>query len=52
MNAVRVDGNASGPLFFNGAGAGALPTAGSVLSDLIAIARYDRPAIRAMTIPA
>ena len=42
VNAVRVDGNASGPLFFNGAGAGALPTAGSVLSDLIAIARYDR----------
>lgn len=40
VNAVRVDGNAAGPLFFNGAGAGALPTAGAVLADLMGIARY------------
>lgn len=42
-NAVSVDGNASGPLFFNGQGAGALPTAGAVLSDLVAVARGEEP---------
>lgn len=40
VNAVRVDGNAAGPLFFNGAGAGAMPTAGAVMADLMAIARH------------
>lgn len=42
-NAVRVEANASGPLFFHGKGAGALPTAGAVLADLMAIAREERP---------
>lgn len=42
-NAVRVDANASGPLFFHGKGAGALPTAGAVLADLMAVAREERP---------
>lgn len=38
-NAIHVDANAAGPLFFHGRGAGSLPTAGAVLADLIAIAR-------------
>jgi homoserine dehydrogenase len=42
-NAVRVEGNASGPLFFHGRGAGDLPTAGAVLADLMAVAREERP---------
>ena len=42
-NAVRVDANASGPLFFHGRGAGDLPTAGAVLADLLAVARDERP---------
>lgn len=42
-NALAVTGNASGPLFFHGKGAGALPTAGSVLADLVAVARGETP---------
>lgn len=42
-NALRVEGNASGPLFFHGKGAGALPTAGAVLADIMAVARHERP---------
>ncbi|MDR1855879.1 MAG: homoserine dehydrogenase [Desulfovibrio sp.] len=42
-NAVRLDANASGPMFFHGRGAGALPTAGAVLADILAIARGERP---------
>lgn len=42
-NAVRLEGAASGPLFLHGRGAGALPTASVVLSDLLSIAREDRP---------
>ena len=42
-NAVRVDANASGPLFFHGRGTGDLPTAGAVLGDLLAVARDERP---------
>lgn len=42
-NALRVEGNASGPLFFHGKGAGALPTAGAVLADLVAVARRELP---------
>ena len=42
-NAVRVDANAAGPLFFHGRGAGSLPTAGAVLADLMAVARDERP---------
>lgn len=42
-NALRVVANASGPLFFHGKGAGALPTAGAVLADLMAVAREERP---------
>lgn len=43
FNALRVLGNASGPLFFHGKGAGALPTAGAVLADIMAAAREERP---------
>lgn len=42
-NALRVMGNASGPLFFHGRGAGALPTAGAVLADILAVARGETP---------
>ncbi|MDR1776751.1 MAG: homoserine dehydrogenase [Desulfovibrio sp.] len=41
-NAVRLEANAAGSLFFHGRGAGALPTAGAVLSDLVAVARGER----------
>jgi homoserine dehydrogenase len=39
MNAVVVQGNMIGPTLYYGAGAGALPTASSVVADLIDIAR-------------
>lgn len=42
-NGVRVDTESSGPLFFHGRGAGALPTASVVLGDLLAVARGDTP---------
>lgn len=42
-NAIRVQANASGPLFFHGRGAGSLPTAGAVLADLVAVARNEQP---------
>lgn len=42
-NALRVDANAAGPLFFHGRGAGSMPTAGAVLADLMAVAREERP---------
>lgn len=42
-NAVRVEGNAVGPLFLHGKGAGSLPTASAVLADLMAIARGPCP---------
>jgi homoserine dehydrogenase len=38
LNAVYVRGEAVGPLFFSGAGAGALPTASSVVGDLADLA--------------
>ena len=41
MNAVWVDGDATGPTLYYGAGAGALPTASAVVADLVAIARGD-----------
>ena len=39
MNAVLVQGNAVGPTLYYGAGAGALPTASSVVADVIDVAR-------------
>ncbi len=42
-NAVRVEANAAGALFFHGRGAGDLPTAGAVLADVLAVARDERP---------
>ena len=41
MNAVWVEGDATGPTLYYGAGAGAMPTASAVVADLIAIARGD-----------
>ncbi len=42
-NAVRVEGNAVGSLFLHGRGAGDMPTASSVIGDLITIARNTTP---------
>jgi homoserine dehydrogenase len=42
MNAVAVQGDAVGPTLFYGAGAGELPTASAVVSDLVEIAREIR----------
>jgi homoserine dehydrogenase len=39
MNAVVIRGHASGDIFFSGAGAGMMPTASSVVGDIIEIAR-------------
>lgn len=50
-NAIRVEANASGPLFFHGKGAGSLPTAGAVLADLVAVARQERPNNTGFTAP-
>ena len=42
MNAVAVTGDAVGPTLFYGAGAGELPTASAVVSDLVELAREIR----------
>jgi homoserine dehydrogenase len=42
MNAIEVRGELSGPTLYYGAGAGALPTASAVLSDLMELARARR----------
>lgn len=42
MNAVVVRGNAVGPTLYYGAGAGEMPTASAVVSDLMEIAREIR----------
>ena len=42
MNAIEVHGELSGPTLYYGAGAGALPTASAVLSDLMELARARR----------
>jgi len=42
MNAVAVTGDAVGPTLFYGAGAGELPTASAVVSDLVELAREVR----------
>ncbi len=39
MNAILVKGDAVGPTLFYGAGAGALPTASSVIADLVDVVR-------------
>jgi homoserine dehydrogenase len=38
FNAIRVEGDAVGPLFFHGQGAGQMPTASAVVADMIDIA--------------
>lgn len=42
-NAVRVEGNAVGPAFFHGQGAGSLPTGSAVLADIMALSKTDTP---------
>lgn len=48
MNGVLVCGDATGDTLYYGAGAGALPTASSVVADLIDIARGRRPDLPSM----
>ena len=43
FNAVHIEANAAGSLFFHGRGAGDLPTASAVLADLLAVARNEYP---------
>lgn len=42
INAVLVSGHASGDILMTGAGAGMMPTASSVLADMVELARADR----------
>ncbi len=42
-NAIRLEGNAVGSLFLHGRGAGDMPTASAVVSDLLSIARNAKP---------
>ncbi len=42
-NAVRIEGNAVGSLFLHGRGAGDMPTASAVVSDLLSVARDVQP---------
>ena len=42
MNAVLVNGHAVGNVLLNGAGAGMMPTASSVMADMVELARADR----------
>ncbi|MDR2724635.1 MAG: ACT domain-containing protein, partial [Candidatus Adiutrix sp.] len=42
LNAVLVSGHAVGDVLLNGAGAGMMPTASSVLADLMDLARADK----------
>lgn len=42
-NAVHLEGNASGPIFMHGRGAGGLATASAVLGDILEIARCCKP---------
>lgn len=42
INAVMVTGHASGDILLTGAGAGMMPTASSVLADMMELARADR----------
>jgi len=48
MNAVLVNASASGDTLYYGAGAGALPTASSVVADIIDLARGNRPEVPAI----
>ncbi len=48
MNAVLVNGNAAGDTLYYGAGAGALPTASSVVADVIEFARGQKPYLPAL----
>lgn len=42
-NAVRVEGNAVGPVFLHGLGAGGAATGSAVAADILGIARGDKP---------
>lgn len=42
-NAVRVEGNAAGPIFMHGKGAGGVPTGSAVLADIMSVAREALP---------
>ncbi|MFK7829455.1 MAG: homoserine dehydrogenase [Congregibacter sp.] len=48
LNAVRLDGHAAGETVYCGAGAGRLPTASSIVADLVDLARADGRAIHCL----
>lgn len=51
LNAVRLSGDAAGETLYSGAGAGRLPTASSVVADLVAIARANGRQITCLGLP-
>jgi homoserine dehydrogenase len=51
MNAIHISGHAVGDILLNGPGAGMMPTASSVLADMVELARADR-ANCSMRVPA
>ncbi|KAF4531347.1 hypothetical protein B566_EDAN019460 [Ephemera danica] len=42
-NAVRIEGDAVGPVFLHGKGAGDMPTGSAVMADILSIARQSLP---------
>lgn len=48
QNLIELQGRLSGPIWLAGAGAGGDPTAVAILSDLLQIARGDKPVCRAL----
>jgi homoserine dehydrogenase len=51
LNAVRLSSDAAGETLYSGAGAGRLPTASSVVADLVAIARANGRQIACLGLP-
>lgn len=48
VNAVQVKGDAVGPMLVYGSGAGAFPTASSVVADIVRAAKGDRPTMNSL----
>jgi homoserine dehydrogenase len=46
LNAIQVEGDLLGPVLFQGAGAGSLPTASAVIADVLACARAIMQGVR------
>ena len=48
VNAVQVKGDAVGPMLVYGSGAGAFPTASSVVADIVRAAKGDKPTMNSV----